>query len=290
MTTKTLEDALKKIRAMYETRLEGVKQNASRIREAIQLYEEAAREDTLGDLMYANGLAPPVLKRKADDAALELLARLEQLPELRPKTPPTPPPPPVPERAPTPTPIILHVPVEEPEPPPAPTPEPTPEAEVAPWKTEVAWEPYVPPAPAPSDEEDVEPTASMAGRFPHLHEAGKPILLFGGFCVEKKLESMHTLTGLTFEWISNERNSSGDSECKNACRQVSNKKFTGVILLNELMSHAQSKALVQAAKDSGTLHAIGKKGGTGALVEALDLFEKQLRSGALFNTLLKKPR
>lgn len=114
--------------------------------------------------------------------------------------------------------------------------------------------------------------------YAELKRVGKPVMLFGGFAIPEKIRAMEKRTGLTFEWISNERNGSGDAECANACRQLRNGRFVAVIILNELISHPQSEHLVRAAKFSGTLHAIGKKAGTGALTAALDLFERQLKA------------
>lgn len=122
----------------------------------------------------------------------------------------------------------------------------------------------------------LEPVATDA--YVGLKRDGRPIMLFGGFAIHEKLRAMEKRTGLTFEWISNERSSSGDVECANACRQLRNSRYVAIIILNELISHPQSEQLVRAAKFSGTLHAIGKKAGTGALTAALDLFERQIKA------------
>jgi hypothetical protein len=116
--------------------------------------------------------------------------------------------------------------------------------------------------------------------YASLKRDGRPIMLFGGFAIPKKQNAIERRTGLKFEWISNERNGSGDVECANACRQLRNGRYVAMIILNELVSHAQSEQLVLAARASNTLYAIGKKAGTGALIAALDLFERQLKKFA----------
>lgn len=129
---------------------------------------------------------------------------------------------------------------------------------------------------SPALAETLEPPAPDA--YAGLKRDGRPIVLFGGFAIPEKLRAMEKRTGLKFEWISNERNGSGDVECANACRQLRNGRYVAIIILNELISHPQSEQLVRAAKFSGALHAIGKKAGTGALTAALDLFERQLKA------------
>lgn len=137
-------------------------------------------------------------------------------------------------------------------------------------------------------EEELEPVAavtpdtsatsdSAVSEFPFLHKDGRPILVFGGFVVEEKRRAIERRTGLRVEWISNERNGNGDNDCENACRRLRNGQYCGLIMLNELMSHRQSDALTKATKGAGVHHAVGKKGGTAALLSALSLFEQQRR-------------
>jgi len=112
--------------------------------------------------------------------------------------------------------------------------------------------------------------------YPELMRGTRPILLFGGRIVPEKLQALRDRTGLNFEWVPNDRNGDGARECANVCKQLRNGRFSAMIILNELISHPQSEHLMHAAKSSNTLHAIGKKGGTGAVLSALNLFERQL--------------
>jgi hypothetical protein len=230
--TTTLEDVLQRIKAVHAARVNDVKKHTEGVRAAVARYEKAAEEDCLTEFLVANGLATPTGAPKADDAALDLLHAVENLPELR----------------------TGGTVIELPE-----VPEDNDNFEAA----------------APhADTLEPPPPDAYAG----LKRVGKPLMLFGGFAIPEKIRAMEKRTGLTFEWISNERNGSGDAECANACRQLRNGRFVAVIILNELISHPQSEHLVRAAKFSGTLHAIGKKAGTGALTAALDLFERQLKA------------
>lgn len=111
--------------------------------------------------------------------------------------------------------------------------------------------------------------------FPLLRGDGRPVLIFGGFTVEDKIRAVKARTGVDVEWISNERNGSGDTECARACSKIKNGHYSGLIMLNELMSHSQGDNLIRAAKAAGVQHAVGKKGGTGTLLRAIELFEKQ---------------
>lgn len=128
--------------------------------------------------------------------------------------------------------------------------------------------------------EEVESEAAPAGPgsetpFPLLRGDGRPVLIFGGFTVEDKIRAVKTRTGVDVEWISNERNGSGDTECSRACSRIKNGHYSGLIMLHELMSHSQGDHLIKAAKAAGIQHALGKKGGTGTLLRALELFENQ---------------
>jgi hypothetical protein len=127
------------------------------------------------------------------------------------------------------------------------------------------------------DEEETEaaPEPLPERPFPLLAADGRPVLIFGGFVVEDKMRSLTQTAGVAVEWISNERNGQGDGECESACRKIRNGQYAGVILLNELMSHRQGDNLIKAAKGAGVHHAVGKKGGKGVLLRALELFEKQ---------------
>lgn len=111
--------------------------------------------------------------------------------------------------------------------------------------------------------------------FPRLRADGRPLLLFGGFVVEEKRCALARRCGIDVEWVSNERNGNGDGACDSAAARIRNGQFCGVIMLNELMSHRQSDTLVRAARAAGVHYAIGRKGGTGTLMEALTLFEQQ---------------
>lgn len=112
-------------------------------------------------------------------------------------------------------------------------------------------------------------------KFPMLQQDGRPLLIFGGFVVEEKRKTIEERSGLRVEWVSNERSGNGDTECENAQKRIRNGQYSGVIMLNELMSHRQGDTLIKAAKAAGIHHAVGKKGGTAALMSALELFEKQ---------------
>jgi hypothetical protein len=133
------------------------------------------------------------------------------------------------------------------------------------------------------EEEDTEaePASDVAaesveeGKFPLLQKDERPILIFGGFAVEEKRKAIQKRSGVVVEWVSNERNGSGDADCENVRRRIRNGQYCGLIMLNELMSHRQSDLLIKAAKAAGIHHAVGKKGGTAALMSALELFEKQ---------------
>lgn len=229
--TMTLEDVLQRIKSVHAARVNDVKKHTEGVRAAVTRYEKAAEEDCLSEFLVANGLATPPTGRKADDAALDLLHVVENLPELRTGG------------------AVIELPD-------------VPEDNEATLPDTLA--------------ESLEPTAPDA--YAGLKRDGRPIMLFGGFSIPEKLRAMEKRTGLKFEWISNERNGSGDVECANACRQLRNGRYVAIIILNELISHPQSEQLVRAAKFSGTLHAIGKKAGTGALTAALDLFERQIKA------------
>lgn len=122
---------------------------------------------------------------------------------------------------------------------------------------------------------DVSTEDTDEGRFPLLQKDERPILIFGGFVVEEKRKAIQKRSGVAVEWVSNERNGSGDGDCENVRRRIRNGQYCGLIMLNELMSHRQSDTLIKAAKAAGIHHAVGKKGGTAALMSALELFEKQ---------------
>ncbi len=228
----TLDSVLTQIKQVHAARVNDVKKHTEGVRVAVSRYEKAAEEDCLTEFLVANGLATPTGAPKAEDAALDLLHAVENLPELR----------------------VGGSAIELPE--------------------------------VPEDNDNFESGAQHADMlepqrsdaYAGLKSTGKPVMLFGGFSITEKIRAMEKRTGLTFEWVTNGRNGSGDVECANACRQLRNGRFVAVIILNELISHPQCDHLVRAAKFSGTLHAIGKKAGTGALIAALDLFERQLKA------------
>lgn len=122
---------------------------------------------------------------------------------------------------------------------------------------------------------DIPSDAPPEVAYPKLKADGRPILIFGGFVIEEKRKSIERRSGLSVEWVSNERNGIGDGDCENVRKRIRNGQYSGLIMLNELMSHRQSDTLIKAAKAAGINHAVGKKGGTGALMSALALFEKQ---------------
>lgn len=222
----TLDDVLQRIRAAYTARVNDVKKSVEGVKNALGRYEQAAEQDSLNDFLIANGLMTPPTTRQADDAALDLLHQVENLPELR-------------------------------------------------IGTDVVEIPDEPDDEAPVEQAAAPPQVTEVG-YQLLKRDGRPILLFGGFVNHEKLRSLTEATGLGFEWISNERNGSGDVECSNACRQLRNRRFVAVIIMNELISHTQGEMLVRAAKASNTRHAIGKKAGKGTVLAALALFERQL--------------
>lgn len=222
----TIDEVLDRIRKAYAAKLAAIKGDADGVRNAVNVYENAAQTDALNQFLIVNGVIHAKTEKKAETAALELLTVVENLPELRPAD-------------------TIELPdVEE----------------------EVEEEPEVEAAPV---------TSSEAPPFPLLLQDGRPFLVFGGFVVEEKLRAIRKRTRLEFEWTSNERAGSGDSDCESAAKRIRNGAYAGVIMLNELMSHRQSESLIRAAKGAGVQHAVGKKGGTAALLNALSLFEKQ---------------
>jgi hypothetical protein len=222
----TIDEVLERIRKAYAAKLSAIKGDADGVRNAVNTYESAAQDDALNKFLMVNGIISTKVEKKAENAALDLLSVVENLPELRPAD----------------TIELPEVPEEE-----------EPEEE------------------AGTEETPVEATLP----FPLLHKDGRPILVFGGFVVEEKLRAIKKRSGLNVEWVSNERASSGDSECESAARRIRHGAYCGLIMLNELMSHRQSENLIRAAKSAGVQHAVGKKGGTAALLTALSLFEKQ---------------
>ena len=222
----TLDDVIEKIKKAYASRVATIRTATEAVRNAVNKYETAAQDDALNQFLATNGI-PSGAGNKADNAALDLLQTVEQLPELR--------------TAPVATQVIELK------------------------EEEVESE----------DESIEEEVVATRGRFPVLQEDGRPLLIFGGFVVEQKKKTIETRTGLKVDWVSNERNGNGDSECDTAQRRIRNGQYSGLIMLNELMSHRQSDQLVKAAKAAGIHHAVGKKGGTAAIMGALDMFEQQ---------------
>jgi len=94
-----------------------------------------------------------------------------------------------------------------------------------------------------------------------------PILIFGGIAVEEKRKAFAEYLGRPVVWGSDDdtRNS---AERHKYATQIRNHAYAGVILLQELLSHAQWSTLVEASKLSGTPYSAAGKGGIGALKRA----------------------
>lgn len=128
---------------------------------------------------------------------------------------------------------------------------------------------------------DSDPDVPAATKFPLLSALTKerPILLFGGYVNEEKRAWMLGL-GVHNEWVSNEAGTRASGVAQRMAARLSNGEYCGLIMLNELMGHRESNALLLACRRSVTPFAMGKKGGKGQLLSLFVKFENGLAKGA----------
>jgi hypothetical protein len=234
------------VRAMIAAPVDEAKARATRVKSAADGYARAVEHASVATFMARNGMTAPA-GSDVDEAALELLCAVEDLPEvgrLRTSVEPAPP-------------VVPAVPENHPEPVPA----------AAPPRLAV-----VPPPPAAAEPDP------WAAEFPRLRAlaTARPILLFGGIPVPDKLRWLCKIAPA--EWRESSRSDNRATEA--AARRVTMGSYGAVILLQELIGHRQSEMLVSAAESSRTLLTYAAKGGQAQLLTALRDVEDRLATAA----------
>ena len=135
----------------------------------------------------------------------------------------------------------------------------------------------------PDDEPDAPPDAAVETpepdpAWPTLKRLtpDKPLGIFGGYVLDDKLTWLEGL-GVHADWTSNSGGSRASSAVGRVAAKIRNKNYSGIIVLNELIGHDESNAILAACRASGTLYAMGKKAGKGQLRLICDEFEKRLK-------------
>ncbi len=110
--------------------------------------------------------------------------------------------------------------------------------------------------------------------FPRLIAAtgGMPIVLVGGVVVPEKLRWVHGL-GLPALWIDAKDRSGGIRRLVN---RIYKGHVWGVVMLNELVGHMQSRPVYDACTATVTRYALGRKGGQQHLRTVFATWEQRL--------------
>lgn len=240
MTQPTIDDVIKHIREEYERRQQERRDTIRRLTEAVRDYELAVSSAMLAELARRNGVQAPTAIT-AEDAALNLLALVEVLPELQPPT--------APECSTCTTANANDTQSGDEEEPPR--------ADVL----------SMPP-----------PNSGVTESFQYLGQRSKthPIVLIGGIAVEAKLRWVRNL-GLTVEWLDAKDNG---SSVRSLPQRVQAQTVCGVIVLNELMGHAPVRTIQNACTAANVYCAMGRKGGQGQLLEVFRSWERRLAERA----------
>lgn len=110
--------------------------------------------------------------------------------------------------------------------------------------------------------------------FPQLlaETDGIPIVIVGGVVVPEKLRWVQGL-GLTALWVDAKDHSGG---IRRLVRRIYKGRIWGVVMLNELVGHMQSRPIYAACHATTTRYALGRKGGQQHLRSVFTLWEQQL--------------
>lgn len=104
----------------------------------------------------------------------------------------------------------------------------------------------------------------------------KPIAMFGGYVMDEKLRWINE-AGVQTQWVSNEAGNRAANAIQRFAARVRNGAFSGVIMLEELMSHQESATILAACRASNTLYAMGKKGGRGRMRVIFNEFDRRMK-------------
>lgn len=132
----------------------------------------------------------------------------------------------------------------------------------------------------PETVDDAPEAEETPATFPILCELTlqQPLLIFGGYVNEEKRTWLASM-GVQNEWVSNEGGTRASGLAQRVATRVRQGDFCAIIMLNELMGHSESTALLAACRISNTPFAMGKKGGKGQLKGLCEQFERILTMG-----------
>lgn len=114
--------------------------------------------------------------------------------------------------------------------------------------------------------------------LPHLQRlsSSAPIVFIGGIVVAEKLRWIRAL-GVNAEWLDSKDH---NGAIRSLINRVRARTVCGVIALNELMGHAQTKPIQEACAAADVYYAVGRKGGQGYLLEVVfKTWERRLAEG-----------
>jgi hypothetical protein len=139
--------------------------------------------------------------------------------------------------------------------------------------------PPVPAAKAPDDTEDAdEPFPAVNGQpvgtWPKLSKraAVHPVILFGGTRVRQKQEWVSQALKGKADWIEAPQSVLPSALLKH----IAEHSITAVLIMEQLCSHGQSRALMDACRKANVPFTVAGRGGFGKVRKALDEIEQRL--------------
>jgi hypothetical protein len=237
----SLEAIIKQLTQAHDTKKAEVLARTQRIQTAVTRYEIAATQEVLREFNIRNGLPVPKTVTSPVDAALDLLALVNSLPELG----------------------ELSDKGEKP----------------AGEEPEVMTRPKGPrltPVPEGEPEDTRNPSEPNPYARLALHTATKPLCIIGGYVFGETRDWMKKDYDINYEWIETH---SGAAEARMvaAGRRMKGGSYCGVIILEHLMGREHVAMLKKAAEDAKIFVALGGKGHKGKLKQLFGEFEEQLK-------------
>jgi hypothetical protein len=246
-----LEALLTPLRSSFHAKRRDVAAQCDEIIRLVENYLKACEQKILRELAKGHSLAEPPVNAHPESLAVELLAKVQALPELRrlENGAPT-------NDAPSKSSALEYTPL------------------IGVQKKEAPRTlRSTPPSAIKTPEISAAPPTA---NWPLLRQAflEHPLVIVGGTPHLERLTALAVGANDRIEWVDTTRQ--GTHAIGNLERRIKDKRISALLILEGLVQHRHSDPLVSTARSAKIPHAYGGKGGRSAIAQALDEIELML--------------
>jgi hypothetical protein len=241
-----LEAVVTPLRSSFHAKRRDRVAQCEAISQALEAYVKAVDSTILRELASQHNLPVPAPTPAPERLALELLSKVQKLPELQQLIAQS-----TPQQA-----SPMH----------------------AETSTVVSERCPVTPSVLPAAKPNGAPSSLTNGSWPLVRRAlaAHPLVIVGGAPHLERLTNLSDNMKEQIEWVDTTRQ--GTHAIGNLERRIKDGRIAALVILEGLVQHRHSDPLVSTARSAKVPHAYGGKGGRAALTQAVDELERMLQN------------